>query len=112
MSPPSLSTLIDERVEVLKDGASAEYGSDAIAGVVNIILKKSFTGAEFGAEAGQSQHHDGTMTHLSAIWGTGDLDADGHNFYVSPPSIAVRTRYCSRIAAANTPLLITRGWAV
>ena len=72
-----------DRVEVLKDGASAEYGSDAIAGVVNIILKKTYTGAEFNAEVGQSSHHDGTMTHLSGIWGTGDLAEDGHNFYVS-----------------------------
>jgi iron complex outermembrane recepter protein len=72
-----------ERVEVLKDGASAEYGSDAIAGVVNIILKKTYVGAEFNAEAGQSEHHDGTMTHLTGAWGTGDLDADGHNLYVT-----------------------------
>lgn len=72
-----------ERVEVLKDGASAEYGSDAIAGVVNIILKKTYTGAEFGAEVGQSSHHDGTMTHITGMWGTGDLAADGHNVYVS-----------------------------
>jgi len=72
-----------ERVEVLKDGASAQYGSDAIAGVVNIILKKTYVGAEINAEAGQSQDHDGTMTHLSGVWGTGDLDADGHNIYVT-----------------------------
>ncbi|GAC1302650.1 MAG: TonB-dependent receptor [Steroidobacteraceae bacterium] len=72
-----------DHIEVLKDGASAAYGSDAIAGVVNIILKKSFTGAEFAAEYGQSSHHDGTMTHLTGLWGMGDLGADGHNFYVS-----------------------------
>jgi iron complex outermembrane receptor protein len=72
-----------ERVEVLKDGASAEYGSDAIAGVVNIILKKNYTGAELTAEAGESQRHDGTMTRVAAIWGTGDLGSDGHNFYVT-----------------------------
>lgn len=72
-----------ERIEVLKDGASAEYGSDAIAGVVNVILKKNYVGAEMTAEVGQSQHHDGTMTHILGMWGTGDLGADGHNFYVS-----------------------------
>jgi iron complex outermembrane receptor protein len=72
-----------ERVEVLKDGASAEYGSDAIAGVVNIILRKSYVGAQVDAEVGQSQRHDGTMTHLSAILGTGDLASDGHNIYVT-----------------------------
>ena len=41
-----------ERIEVLKDGASAVYGSDAIAGVVNIILRKSFEGIEFSHQSG------------------------------------------------------------
>ena len=72
-----------ERIEVLKDGASAIYGSDAIAGVVNIILKKSFQGAQVTADSGLSGHGDGFQYHLSGIWGLGDLDADGHNFYLS-----------------------------
>jgi len=72
-----------ERVEVLKDGASATYGADAIAGVVNIILKKSYVGTEFQAEAGTSQKHDGTTEHLSGISGMGDLDSDGYNAYVA-----------------------------
>lgn len=72
-----------ERVEVLKDGASAVYGADAIAGVVNIILKKSYTGTEFSAEAGTSQKHDGTTEHLSAISGMGDLMSDGYNAYLA-----------------------------
>jgi iron complex outermembrane receptor protein len=72
-----------ERVEVLKDGASAVYGSDAIAGVVNIILKKSFQGASVTADGGTSSHGDGTEYHVSGIYGLGDLDADGHNFYIS-----------------------------
>lgn len=41
-----------ERIEVLKDGASAVYGSDAIAGVVNIILRKNFEGIEFSHQTG------------------------------------------------------------
>jgi iron complex outermembrane recepter protein len=72
-----------ERVEVLKDGASATYGADAIAGVVNIILKKSYVGTEFQAEAGTSQKHDGTTEHLSGISGIGDLATDGYNAYVA-----------------------------
>ena len=36
-----------ERIEILSDGASAVYGSDAIAGVINIITRKDFNGAEF-----------------------------------------------------------------
>jgi iron complex outermembrane receptor protein len=72
-----------ERIEVLKDGASAEYGSDAIAGVVNVILKKTYTGAEITADGGTSSHNDGTTAHAAAIWGTGDLAQDGWNFYTS-----------------------------
>jgi iron complex outermembrane receptor protein len=72
-----------ERVEALKDGASAVYGSDAVAGVVNIILKKSYQGASVTADAGTSSHADGTTYHVSGIWGMGDLATDGHNFYVA-----------------------------
>ena len=48
-----------ERIEVLTDGASAIYGSDAVSGVINIILKKNFTGAEFDAHYGISQNDTG-----------------------------------------------------
>ena len=64
-----------ERIEILKDGASSIYGSDAIAGVVNVILKKSFTGAQITADAGTSNHADGTTGHIAATFGRGDLEA-------------------------------------
>jgi len=79
----SLPMAIVDRVEVLKDGASATYGSDAIAGVVNIILKKEFTGLDVSATAGSTDRGDGLSQRFAATWGTGNLDADGHNFYVS-----------------------------
>jgi iron complex outermembrane recepter protein len=72
-----------ERVEVLKDGASAIYGSDAIAGVVNIILKKNFTGAEVLGEYGTSYNGDANTAHFSATAGMGDLNSDGHNTYIN-----------------------------
>jgi iron complex outermembrane receptor protein len=72
-----------DNVEVLKDGASALYGADAIAGVVNIKLKKQYVGSEFTAEAGTSQHADGTMEHAAGIMGWGDLANDGYNLYVA-----------------------------
>jgi iron complex outermembrane recepter protein len=72
-----------ENVEVLKDGGSAEYGADAIAGVVNIKLKKTFVGAEITAEGGTSYKRDGTGYHLAGIFGTGDLVNDGYNAYVA-----------------------------
>ena len=47
-----------ERVEVLTGGASAVYGSDALAGVVNFIMKKDFEGVQIDAQYGQFQHHN------------------------------------------------------
>jgi iron complex outermembrane receptor protein len=72
-----------ERIEVLKDGASAVYGSDAMAGVVNVILKKSYSGSMASAEIGTSYKHDGTTRHYSFTTGTGDLNTDGYTAYVS-----------------------------
>jgi iron complex outermembrane receptor protein len=79
----SLPMAIVDRVEVLKDGASATYGSDAIAGVVNVILKKQFTGVDVSATAGSTDRGDGLSQRFAATWGTGNLDSDGHNLYVS-----------------------------
>jgi iron complex outermembrane receptor protein len=68
-----------ERIEILKDGASSTYGADAIAGVVNIILRKDFTGLVAKAEGGESKYRDGEMGKASLTWGKGDLDNDGFN---------------------------------
>lgn len=59
-----------KRIEVLKDGASAVYGSDAIAGVVNVILKDDYEGLEFNAQTGQTFESDGKETTLSLTMGT------------------------------------------
>lgn len=55
-----------ERVEILRDGASAQYGSDAIAGVVNIILKDDSDGIGLYAQTGEYFEGDGTRTTLAA----------------------------------------------
>jgi iron complex outermembrane recepter protein len=77
----SLPLAMVDRVEVLKDGASAIYGSDAIAGVVNIILKPEFKGFEAAANFGGSYHSDGYSQRASLLYGFGDLASDGHNVY-------------------------------
>jgi len=79
----SLPFSVVDRVEILKDGASSQYGSDAIAGVVNVILKKSFTGLQVNAEGGESSRRDGATEHLNAIGGIGDLSSDGYNAYLA-----------------------------
>jgi iron complex outermembrane recepter protein len=72
-----------ERIEVLKDGASSLYGADAIAGVVNIILRPSFQGIEGSADIGNSQHGGGFTKKATFLAGAGDLDKDRYNAYFS-----------------------------
>lgn len=71
-----------ERVEVLTDGASALYGSDAIAGVVNFITRKNLT--EGDASFGVSYPKGGAReTRISATKGFGDLETNGFNVLIS-----------------------------
>jgi iron complex outermembrane receptor protein len=72
-----------ERIEILKDGASAVYGSDAMAGVVNVILKKNFVGTSISGEGGRATQGGGTTGHATITHGRGNLDTDGYNAYVS-----------------------------
>jgi iron complex outermembrane recepter protein len=58
-----------ERVEILKDGASAVYGSDAIAGVINFILKRSLNGGSVSAYAGVNESGDGKSTDFNLTYG-------------------------------------------
>ena len=63
-----------ERVEVLKDGASAIYGSDAVAGVVNLVLRKDFEGTEIAVDYGGADGYD--EQSVSAVWGINSDDAN------------------------------------
>jgi iron complex outermembrane receptor protein len=72
-----------ERVEILKDGASAIYGSDAIAGVVNIILRHDFKGTTVRGSLGVSQEWDGEEGTFAITHGFGDLERDGFNGLVN-----------------------------
>ena len=63
-----------DRVEVLTGGASASYGSDAVGGVVNIILKKSIKGVNLDASIGQSEKGDDTLKKFSASAGANSAD--------------------------------------
>ena len=74
---------IVERIEVLKDGASSLYGADAIAGVVNIILRKDFTGLVAKAETGWSRYDDAKQNKATLTWGTGNLDEDKYNWVIN-----------------------------
>lgn len=72
-----------DRVEILLDGASAIYGSDAIAGVVNVILKSNFNGIVVKASTGQSQEGDGRNTTAAVTAGFGNLQNDRYNLLLN-----------------------------
>lgn len=59
-----------ERIEVLKDSASAIYGADAIGGVINLITKKDFSGSEFRVSQSMNTQKGGEETRISAVQGT------------------------------------------
>src|SRR6185437_1955604 len=68
-----------ERIEVLSDGASSVYGSDAIGGVVNFILKDHYQGVQLSSDYGESSHGDGNRRNFSVLAG---LSGDRHNLIV------------------------------
>jgi outer membrane receptor protein involved in Fe transport len=68
-----------ERIEVLKDGASAIYGTDAIGGVINFITRKDYTGIGLSAFSDITDEGDAPIYRLSGIAGYGDLDSNGFN---------------------------------
>lgn len=71
------SVLVD-RLEVVTGGASAAWGSDAVAGVVNIITKKNFEGLSGDFQPGISNYGDNKTYRGSLIWGTSFADGNGH----------------------------------
>ncbi|MFL6863055.1 MAG: TonB-dependent receptor plug domain-containing protein, partial [Allosphingosinicella sp.] len=68
-----------ERVEVLKDGASAIYGTDAVGGVINFITRKDYQGFGVSGFTDVTQEGDGNIYRASAIAGYGDLKTQGFN---------------------------------
>jgi len=68
-----------ERVEVLKDGASAIYGTDAIGGVINFITKSNFQGVVVNGFTDITQRNDSAIYRLSGTAGYGDLGTQGFN---------------------------------
>jgi iron complex outermembrane receptor protein len=72
-----------ERIEVLLDGASAIYGADAIGGVINIMLRKNYTGLVAKLSGGTSAYHDGNTGSASLTYGQGNVETDGYNWLLS-----------------------------
>lgn len=68
-----------KRVDILKDGASATYGSDAVAGVINIVLRDDMDGAEIAAKLGTTADGGGAEKNISIVWGNA-TDTTSHTF--------------------------------
>ncbi len=71
------------RVEILKDGASAIYGTDAIGGVINFILKSDYQGVELSGATNFTEHGGGATRRATLLAGRGDLDSDRYNLMLS-----------------------------
>ncbi|QJD91484.1 TonB-dependent receptor [Duganella dendranthematis] len=72
------------RVEILRDGASSIYGSDAIGGVVNFITKTQYEGLQLTAQAVQPEKKGGGDEQRATVtWGKGNLQRDGWSFYAT-----------------------------
>ncbi|CAM3736068.1 TonB-dependent receptor domain-containing protein [Roseateles saccharophilus] len=98
-----------ERVEVMTGGASSTYGSDAVAGVVNIILKRNFEGVNMDASVGQSQKNDDTLKKFGITFGTNAADGKGNimaHFAVSKQgAVYSRDREASAVDQISTSAL-------
>jgi outer membrane receptor protein involved in Fe transport len=99
-----------ERVELLTGGASATYGSDAVAGVVNIILKKNFNGVLVDAQTGKSNERDDFKKKLALTFGTTSADGAsnvmGHFGYSKQGAVYSRDRDFSAVDQTSA---ITQG---
>jgi len=72
-----------ERIEIFKDGASAVYGSDAMAGVINFITKAGFVGGEVSTSIGSNDNQEFGRRNVNGTLGVGDYKADGKSLMLS-----------------------------
>lgn len=107
----TIPTQFIERIDVLTGGASAVYGSDAVAGVVNVIYKKDFEGIAFDGQYGASAESDNEETQLGLTFGTNTADGRGnimaHVGYTKQGEVRSRDRRRSAIDQVSTGAGVT-----
>ena len=107
----SIPTDFIERIEILTGGASATYGSDAVGGVVNLILKRNFQGLTLDAQVAESGKSDDRKKKFSATFGTNAADGKANimtHFSVSQEgAVFSRDRSASAVDQASTGAFIT-----
>jgi len=109
----SLPAAAIKRIEILRDGASAQYGSDAIAGVINVILKDADEGISLSVQTGEYYESDGTRTTIAAnggfsLGGNGFLNATAEWSSADTTSRGIARPDAAQVAgvvgASQTPL--------
>src|SRR4051812_37336029 len=93
----NLPQMLVKRVDIVTGGASAVYGSDAVAGVVNYVLDKDFTGLQFKGDLGRSKYGDGDEYQFGAAWGATLFSDRGHF------EVAARVRHQDEILMKDRP---------
>ncbi len=92
-----LPQMLVKRVDIVTGGASAIYGSDAVAGVVNYVLDKEFTGLSVKADYGLSKYGDGDEYQFGGAWGSSLFSDRGHF------EVAARVRHQDMIPISERP---------
>jgi iron complex outermembrane receptor protein len=100
-----------ESVQVLREGASSLYGSDAIAGVINFITKKNFQGGEVNLNLNHPQESGGASGEADFTFGHGDLASDGYNLMVTGTYSSQRELRATQRSFAATGYAPERGLA-
>ncbi|MDH4392690.1 MAG: TonB-dependent receptor [Aquabacterium sp.] len=99
-----------DRIEILRSGASAIYGSDAVAGVINIITRKDYSGVEVSAAHQQSQvSHRFKQDVASITAGKGSLDRDGFNILANLEVFKRESVMWRDVMAHVNPLRLSSG---
>ncbi|USX25859.1 TonB-dependent receptor [Oxalobacteraceae bacterium OTU3CINTB1] len=92
-----------ESVEILRDGASAIYGSDAVAGVINFKTRSNYQGMEVSGNLGANVKGDGSTFNASLTKGWGDLDQDGYNVLMTVDALKRNSLYDDKHSALANP---------
>lgn len=110
-----------ERVEVLRDGASSLYGSDAVGGVINFITRKDFKGGTITLGADSPKAKGGFSNSVNAGYGFGDLGTDGYNVFamvdhqqqhrIGGTQRPYNTRYAGGLSSSTSPANYYQGGA-
>ncbi|MBU6164507.1 MAG: TonB-dependent receptor [Alphaproteobacteria bacterium] len=109
----TMPTALVQRIDVVTAGASAAWGSDAVSGVVNLVLNKKFDGFKASIEAGDSYAFDRFNYRAQAAWGTGFDDDKGRiiiagNWFNAPSNIFANQRGWNRYTQlVNNPASTT-----